>query len=311
MNLLKHMELFCRVVETGSFSAVAVEQNSSQSSVSRHIATLEDYLETRLLTRTTRALSLTADGKLYYAKARDILDASQEAQASVGKGRRKANGLLRMACPAVFARQQLVPRLQGFFQRHPEVQLELVMHDGLTDLAEEGIDMTFRIGELNDSSLVAQYLGLTSRLVVASPVYLQDNATPETPDDLIQHNCLVHTSLPQSAHWSFSFQGKIQSVHVKGNFKANNSEGVLAAVKAGIGIGLISSWQIQDEMESGSLIRLLQHYEPQPLPMYVVYPSRKFIPLKVKVMIAYLREVFELQPLLTAKHHAATIKPSP
>lgn len=299
MSLLKQIELYCRVVEAGSFSAVAEETNSTQPTISRHIAELENYLGARLLARTTRSLSLTDEGRAFYAKALHIVDALHDAESAVGKRNQQVSGTLRLCAPVAFGRLHLMPRMKVFMDKHPLLKIELIMHDGMTDLAEEGIDVALRIGELHDSSLVAIKVGLTRRITVATPAYLALHGTPEHPNDLNQHQCVVYTRLATRNKWHFLHDKKEIVVTVNGRFETNNSEGVREAVKSGLGIGVVPSWLLSNEIQQGDLTVLLHKFEPTQLPMYAVYPSRKFVPLKVKALIEFLKQEFSLVPDLS------------
>lgn len=299
MSLLKQIELYCRVVEAGSFSAVAEETNSTQPTVSRQIAELENYLGARLLTRTTRSLSLTDEGRAFYTKAQHIVDAVHDAESAVGKRNQQVSGTLRLCAPVAFGRLHLMPRMKVFLDKHPQLKVELIMHDGLTDLAEEGIDVALRIGEMHDSSLVATKVGLTRRITVATPAYIEQHGLPEHPNDLCDHQCVVYTRLATRNKWHFLHDKKEIVVTVQGQFETNNSEGVREAVKSGLGIGVVPSWLLSDEIQKGELMLLLQKFEPIQLPMYAVYPSRKFVPLKVKALIEFLKHEFSLIPDLS------------
>ncbi len=299
MELLGPMRTFVRVVEAGSFTAVAAELNTTQPTISRQVAALEEHLGTRLLARTTRAHTLTDDGRAFYEHARRVLEALAEAEGSVGRRRTKPSGLLRLATPVVLGRLHIVPRLGRFLARFPDVSLDLVMNDGFTDLVEESIDLAIRVGEITDPSLVARRIGATRRVAVASPAYLKRRGTPRTPADLADHDCVVYTRLATGNHWHFEKDGATIAVEVKGRFNVNNSEGVHAGVREGFGIGLVPVWHFADEIDSGTLKVILQAYEPKRLPMNAVYPSRRFVPLKVRAMIDYLADEFRLDPRMT------------
>jgi DNA-binding transcriptional LysR family regulator len=187
---------FVRVVEAGSFTRVAQEQNSSQPTVSRQVAALEEHLGTRLFTRTTRKLTLTDDGRGFYERAKLAIEAVSEAEDAVGRRRSRPSGALRLAMPVVFGRLRVIPHLKEFLTRYPEVSVDLVMNDANADLVEEGIDLAIRSGEIADSSLIARKIGVTRRVVVAAPSYLRGKALPKHPADLAAHDCLTFTGIP-------------------------------------------------------------------------------------------------------------------
>ena len=300
MDLLTPMRTFVRVVEAGSFTAVAGEQSTTQPTISRQIGALEEHLGTRLLTRTTRMLTLTDDGRTFYEQTLRVLEALSEAEGAVGRRRAKPSGLLRMATPVVFGRLHIMPRLARFMDRYQDVTVDLVMNDGFTDLIEEGIDLAIRIGEITDPGLIARKIGETRRVTVASPRYLAAHGTPTMPADLTHHECVVYTRLATGSRWVFEKDGEHIPVNVGGRFRANNSEGVREAVLSGLGIGLVPIWHFDDEIESGGLTVLLGAYEPSRLPTNAVYPSRRYLPLKVRAMIDFLAHEFGLDRRLTA-----------
>ncbi len=299
-DLLTLFKTFLRVVETGSFTAVAAEFNTSQPTVSRQIAALEDQVGALLFQRTTRALTLTDDGRVLYEQARQTLDSVQQALGSVGRRRLAPSGTLRLACPVVFGRLHIVPRLRAFLARHPEVAIDLVMNDGFTDLVEEGIDLAIRIGEITDPGMIARRIGTTRRVTVASPDYLAARGIPSRPADLAAHDCIVYSRLATGNRWVFSGEAGPVTVAVSGRFRVNNSEGVREGVLAGLGIGVVPVWHFTDEIASGRLAVILSDFEPQPLPTQAVYPSRRFLAPKVRAMIDFLAHEFELDPSLSA-----------
>lgn len=285
MDILAPMKTFVRVAEAGSFTAVANEQGTTQSTISRQIAALEAHLGTRLLTRTTRALSLTDDGRAFLAEALRALDAVAEAESVVGRRRGAPTGLLRLATPVVFGRLHVVSLVAGFLARHPQVSVEVVMSDGFTDLVEQGIDVAIRIGEMTDQSLVARTIGQARRLVVASPSYLKGRPLPRVPADLRHHDCIVYTRLATGDRWHFDGPEGPLSVRVSGRYRADNSEAVREGMLRGLGVAVIPAFAFAGEIEKGLARVLLEPFEPTPLPISAVYPSRRFVPLKVRALV--------------------------
>jgi DNA-binding transcriptional LysR family regulator len=299
MDLLGPMQTFVRVVDAGSFTAVATQLNTTQPTVSRQIAALEEHLGCRLLTRTTRALTLTDDGRAFYEHALRALEALSEAENAVGRRRSKPSGLLRIATPVVFGRLHIVPRLPAFLSRNPDVSIDLVMSDTFTDLTEQGIDLAIRVGEITDPGLIAKRIGMVRRVTVASPAYLKAHGKPRTPSDLADHACIVYTRLSTGNRWLFEGPSGPIAVEVKGRYQADNSEAVREGVIAGLGIAVIPVFAFTAEIERGNVKVLLKAYEPRQLPMHAVYPSRRYVPLKVRVMIDYLAHEFALDARLT------------
>jgi DNA-binding transcriptional LysR family regulator len=294
-------QAFIRVVEAGSFTRVAEEQNSSQPTVSRQIAALEEHLGTRLFTRTTRRLTLTDDGRGFYERARIALEAVSEAQDSVGRRRSRPSGSLRLATPVAFGRLRVIPHLKEFLARYPDVTIDLVMNDAKADLVEEGIDLAIRSSDVEDSTLIAKKVGITRRVVVATPSYLRGKTLPAHPSDLAGHDCIAFAQGNTPAVWHFSGPDGPVSVEVTGPIRTRNSEGIHAVIMSGVGIGFAPIWHFTDEIETGRLIVLLDAFEPRAEPIHAIYPSRRFVPQKTRVMIDYLETQFAMDPTLNPK----------
>jgi len=301
MDLLSGMRLFARVVETGGFTTVARESRTSQPTISRTIAALEAHLGVRLLNRSSRALTLTDDGKQFYQRARAALEAVAEAEGSVGRRRGEPSGLLRLGTPVAFGRLHVTPLIPKFLERHPNVGVELVMNDGFVDLVGEGLDLAVRVGNLADPSLVARPIGMTRRVTVAASSYLDRCGVPSTPADLAQHDCVIYTRLATGQRWHFeSSDGPVQ-VDVHGRFSADNSEAVREAVIGGAGIAVLPVWLFRDEVDRGLVRLILEQFEPTPLPIHAVYPSRRLLSAKVRAMIDFLAVEFRKIRLLAIR----------
>lgn len=300
MDLLIPMKAFVRVVEAGSFTAVATEQNTTQPTISRQVAALEEHLGARLLTRTTRALTLTDDGRAFYEHALRAIEAVGEAENAVGRRQAKPTGTLRLAVPVVLGRRHIVPRLARFLSRYPDVSIDLTMSDGFVDLVEQGIDLAIRVGEITDESLVARKIGMVRRLTVGSPAYLKANGTPRAPADLQRHDCIVYTRLATGNRWHFESKDGPLSVTVSGRYRVDNSEAVREGVLAGLGIAVIPAFAFADEVAKGAVKVLLKPYEPRLLPLNAVYASRRYVPPRVRAMIDFLAHELEIDPVLSA-----------
>lgn len=299
-DLLALIRTFVRVVEAGSFTAVAVEQNTSQPTISRQIANLEEHLGCLLFQRTTRSLTLTDDGHVFYGHATRSLETFVEAESAVGRRKGKPSGTLRLACAVVFGRLHVVPRLPRLLVRYPELSIDLIMNDGFTDLVEEGIDLAMRVGLVTDANLIARKIGLSRPVLVATPDYLERAGTPATPQDLGDHDCIVYARLAAGANWTFNTPKGPLTVPIKGRYRVNNTEGVRAAILAGLGIGYVPVWHFIDgEVESGRLVRLLTDWEPNPQPISAIYPSRRFLAPKVRAVIDFFTDEFGLDPKLS------------
>ncbi|MEO6677278.1 MAG: LysR family transcriptional regulator [Pseudomonas sp.] len=292
MDTLEAMSIFVRVVERGSFSAVARELGLSQPTISKQIGALEKRLGGRLFARSTRHLSLTDEGQRYYDHCRQILAAVDNAEHSFQTGQERVAGPLRIASSGSFGRIQIAPRLHGFLQQNPEVSIDLQLSDENVDLVSEGIDVAVRIGELKDSSLVARQIGLTRRRVFAAPAYLEQHGVPATPDDLSAHNCLVFNQLEHFDNWRFERDGQWHSVQVKGNVRSNNSEAIRQMVLSGLGLSLSPSWLFCEDQQAGRVVAVLEGHVPAPLPIHAVFPPDRRQSARVRAFTDYLRDAF-------------------
>jgi len=289
MDVMHSMAVFRRVVEAKNFSAVARETNMSQSTVSKHIAALEERLGTKLLNRSTRSLKLTEAGKEYYHHCIRILNDFQEAEASVGKGKIKPTGTLRISTGAAFGRTFMLPYLNEFFSTYPDINIDLLFDDDYVDLVKQGIDLAIRIGPLADSTLIARKIGSSPRVVVASPEYLVKHGRPKKPADLIKHNCLLYSLQKAPDLWYFnSAQEGDESVRVSGRLKASSPDAICDATMEGLGISVLCEWYARKYIKDGRLKVILQDYHPTAYDINAVYPERKFVPQKVKRMIEFL-----------------------
>lgn len=291
MDVMSSMAIFRRVVEAKSFSAVARETNMSQSTVSKHIAALEDRLGTKLLNRSTRSLQLTEAGQEYYHHCIRILNDFQEAEASIGKGKIKPTGTLRMSTSASFGRTFVLPNLNEFFDSYPDISIDLLFDDDYTDLLKDGIDLAIRIGPLKDSSLIARKIGTSARIVVASPDYLVKHGRPKKPADLVKHQCLFYSLQKFPDIWYFhSTQQGDESIRVSGRLKASSPDAVCDAALEGMGIAILGEWYARQFIKQGRLKVIMPEYRPTTYDIHAVYPERRFVPQKVKRMISFLAD---------------------
>lgn len=301
MDRLDCMQSFVRVVETGSFSAVARELNTTQPTVSKQIAALEAYLDVQLLTRSTRKLQLTQEGERFFEQCQGVLDAAAAAEASVGQ-RQSPVGRLRVSCPVAFGQCQMMPYLKGFLDRYPDLTVDLILSDRFVDLVEEGVDLAIRIGQVNPGMLMAHRLGLTRRITVGAAAYFCDRPVPQTPVDLVDHNCIVYTRLATGSEWHFhqAAGGPLQ-VTVRGNLQVDNSIAVREAVLSGLGIAVCPVWLFGDLLQSDQLRVILKDYQPTPLPIHAVYRRGRFVPAKVRCFIDYFSQKFALNPWVSER----------
>ncbi|MGP1255168.1 MAG: LysR substrate-binding domain-containing protein [Kiloniellales bacterium] len=298
MDRVAAMRSFLRAVDTGSFSEVARERQTTQPTVSKQIAALEAHLGVQLLVRTTRSLSVTEEGARYYEAAKVALEGFDAAEAAA-RGSGYPEGLLRIGCPVSFGQAQIVPRLADFLARYPTLSVDLVMSDAFLDPVEQGVDVVLRLGDLKDSRLKARRVGLARRVTVASPGYVAAFGRPEHPEDLTRHDCVLYTRLASGADWHYAIPGGgSRAVRVRGRVRADNSGAMLGAVLAGLGVGFAPLWLAGKDLRSGRLVRLLEDFEPRALPIHVVSPPRRFAPPKVTAFVDYIAQAFKDDPHL-------------
>jgi len=295
MDRIACMQSFVRAIEMNSFSAVAREQKTTQPTISKQIAALEQYLGVQLLTRSTTHLSLTEEGKKYYQYCQQILETFAEAEASL-KGKEQATGILRLGCPVLFGEMQIVPRLKAFLTRYPDVKVDLMMADYFVDIVEEGLDMMIRIGDRKDSALICDRIGTTRRVAVATTGYFEQAGEPQTPEELVGHHCIVYTRLSTGNEWHFHGKKELIKVRVGGYFQTNSSVAIRSAVLSGLGIAIAPVWMFGDEIYRGDLKVVLSEYQSPPLPIHAVYRRSRFYPAKISCFIDFLKAEFKLDP---------------
>ncbi|MFT7306403.1 MAG: DNA-binding transcriptional LysR family regulator [Candidatus Azotimanducaceae bacterium] len=293
MDRLTAMNMFIRVVETGSFSAVAKEMNSTQPTISKNIAELESWLGAKLLNRSTRSLRLTETGTDYYERCVAILQDVEEAEQVVGQLQTQPKGLIRVSAVVAFGRLHVVPRLDKFFSQYPEIKVDVRLNDRVIDLVEEGVDVAFRMGELADSSLIAKKLCNSPMVTVAAPQYLKKYGLPSHPRDLRDHNYLIYSDGGGRSEIQFQEKGEPFFVRADGNFKTNNTEAMRTALQSGLGITRAPRWLVGDLIASGELITVLDAFQPDALDIYAVYPPGRHLPSKVRTFIDYFALEFK------------------
>jgi DNA-binding transcriptional LysR family regulator len=300
MDKLKVMEIFVRIVETGSFSAVARETGMTQPTVSKQITALERDLKTRLLNRSTRSLSLTEAGSAYYERCRQIIDQVRAAELSLGALQGKLGGTLSVNSSVAFGQMFLARLMLEFQALYPDLSVLLTLNDRYIDLVEEGIDVAVRFGRLDDSSLVARRLARSPVAIVAAPDYLEKRGVPQHPQDLLRHRCLHYTYLSTGNEWVFPASGAEIRVRVAATFRSNNGYALRDAMLSGHGIAVMPIVFIQDELTRGAAVPVLQEFTAPPLPVNAVYPSSRFLSAKVRAFIDYLQEWMPRIPGLMA-----------
>lgn len=293
MDRLTSLQMFVRVVETGSFSKTALEFATTQPTVTKQVAAIEARLKVRLLNRNTRGVSLTEPGTLYYEKCKSIVRDIEEADSVVRKRQNHAQGLLRVSTSVAFGRRVMVPLVLEFMAQHPQVHIDLSFDDRYTDLVAQGIDVAIRMGKLSDSTLGARYLGTNPWLLVASPKYLKKQGNPKRPADLSGHNALIYSSVQGNDVWHVQPpSGKAVTLPVTGRFRSNNLSAVLAAARANLGVAALPWYVACDSLTSGHVVEVLKGHSLPEQEIHAVYPSPKLVSGKVQAFIAFLQGRF-------------------
>lgn len=294
MTNLGDLEVFVRVISAGSMSTAARSLGLSPAVVSKRIKRLEESLGTRLLQRTTRQISLTEAGQGYHERVLAVLAGLEEAEAFASGRSSEVSGTLKISAPTSFGRMHIAPHLKGFMAAHPKLAVNLVLSDEFTDIVGGGYDLAIRIAELTDSSLVARRLAPVRRVLCASPDYIARHGQPATIDDLKHHICL-----PAHNHDAWRLEGPQGPLTVRpdGMLITNSSEVIREAVIAGLGIALRSTWDVGPELRDGRLVQVLPRYEgSKNVSVSAVYPSRQFLPAKVRLFIDYLASLYGPAP---------------
>ena len=294
MDTVAGLQLFIRVVETGSFSKASADLGVTQPTATKHVAALEAKLGARLLNRNTRGVSATEIGALYYEKCKTIQREIEEADNLAALLQSKVGGKLRVSTSVAFGRRVLTPLVLQYMQAHPEVSIDLSFDDRYVNLVEQGVDLAFRMGRLADSSLGARYLGLNPWVLVGAPAYLSRRGAPAVPADLSAHDCLVYSSVQGDDRWHFgSAPGAEAAVPVSGPLRSNNLSTLLAGVQAGMGLAILPRYVAQDAITRGEVRVLLERHSLPTQEMHAVFPSPKLVPSKVSSFIAHLQESFQ------------------
>jgi DNA-binding transcriptional LysR family regulator len=289
LNKFMALTVFTRVVEHKGFTAAARKLGMSVSAVTKTIARLEDELGTQLFNRTTRQLSTTDYGQEFYQRCVRILADLEDAETLLRSGSVTPRGRIRAVVPLSFGRITLIPELPAFFERYPEISLDLNFSDQGLDLIGEGYDVAVRTGHITDSSLTVRRLISSQILTVASPKYLKQHGTPKTPADLKDHNCLIGRFGPE---WPFrDTDGRALTVRVSGNAIIQSGDALREAAVAGIGIAQGTHWLLRKDLEIGTVKPLLPAYAPEGAPISVLYPANRFLPAKVRVFIDFLIDI--------------------
>ena len=291
MDRLYQMRLYTRVVETGSFSAVARELGTIQPTISKQLTSLEEHLGVRLLNRTTRQLSPTEAGRKYYERCKRILDEVSDLEGSLSDLQTRPTGMLRVQAAVAFGQLYMLPVMFKFRRLYPGLAIDLMLSDRYVDVIQEGVDVAIRFGELRDSQLVARRIGGSTRVCVASPAYLRARGTPKSPGELFSHNCITYNYL-FSNEWEFYTGKGPTTVRVGGDFRANSALTIRAAALEGIGIAHMPTMFVQEDIDTGRLVRVLEDYGPPAVDVHAIYPSARFLSGKVRLFLDFVAGEF-------------------
>ena len=293
MDRITGVQLFIRIVETGSFSKASVDLGVTQPTATKHVAAVEARLGARLLNRNTRGISATEIGALYYEKCKAIQRELEEADNLASLLQSRVSGQLRISTSVSFGRRVLTPLVLAFMRKHADISIDLSFDDRYVNLVEQGVDVAIRMGRLADSSLGARYLGTNPWVLVASPAYLKANAAPKLPADVAKHPCLIYSSVQGDERWQFTGEGgREESVPVHGLLRTNNLAVVLEATQGGMGLGVLPWYVAFEAVQAKRVVPLLTEFALPVQEMHAVFPSPKLVPSKVTTFISFLQERF-------------------
>ena len=292
MSRWEGLDEFVAVAECGNFSRAAERLRLSSSHVNRQVALLEDRLQARLLYRTTRRVSLTEAGQIFFARCQRLIEERDEAFLSIGDLQSAPSGLLRMTSAVAYGERFIVPLANEFMARHPQLKLEIELTNRTLDMVQEGFDLAIRLGRLNESSLVATRIAPRAMYLCASPAYLERYGRPHTLSELGRHNCLIGTG----DTWSFEQDGREFQFRPSGNWRCNSGQAVLDAALRGFGLCQLPDYYVFDLLRRGELVALLDTHQPPNTAVWAVYPQRRYALPKVRLLIEALKTGLALCP---------------
>jgi DNA-binding transcriptional LysR family regulator len=297
MDRFQAMRVFSQVVESGSFSSAAARLGLSTTAASRHVAELEAHLQTRLLNRTTRRVSLTESGRAFYERSVQLLADVDEAEQEASRAAVVPRGTIKLTSSVNFGVRHVAPAIAAFLSAHPEVRFDVSLSDRVVDLVEEGFDLAIRIGAPGSDNVVARKLGETRLVPCASPQYLRTHGAPQVPEDLAGHNCFTYEYVVPRNVWRFRDPaGNERAVRIGGNLHSNNGDLLAEVAVQGAGIVFEPAFILGPELRAGRLVPLLQDFVAPPLAIYAVYPSRKHLSAKVRLFVEFLIARFSQAP---------------
>jgi len=282
------MQVFTQIIDSGSLTKAANELNTSLPTVVRTLAALEEYLKIRLINRTTRKITITEEGKRYLQRCRKIQYEIEQSELEISANQQAPSGKLKVTASVMYGSTYVAPLVAKFLQKHEQVTIELVLSDKNTNLVEQGIDVAIRIGPLSDSNMIAKKVGSVSRVICATPTFLNKINTIKQPKDLTKIPCILFTGLSHGNNWHLHQGDKIHSIPVKGPLSCNNITSALNVVKESLGLGMFLSYQVEQELENGELLTVLTEFEPPPLDVSIVYSHAKLMSTRVRYFVDWL-----------------------
>lgn len=290
MDTLRAMRIFVRAVELGSLSAVAREQGTTQPTISKLVASLEKHLDVRLFDRTTTSLTPTDQGRRFYERAKRVLEEFGEAVTEAKGLTEKPAGLLRVNAPVSLGVMRLNALMLEFLAIYPDIEIELILNDRFIDLVEEGVDVSLRLGGAPPPNVIARKIGTSRRFLMASPDYLHQHPSLHCPEDLAQHRYLQFAWLSSGNNVELQGPKGQVTVTTSGRYRVNSSLAIRESLLLGAGISIAPEWLVHDLVESQQLVRVLPQWQGPPQDVFLLYPSRRYQPLRLKVFVAFLME---------------------
>ncbi|MEN9597123.1 MAG: hypothetical protein RL236_1557 [Pseudomonadota bacterium] len=293
MDKLTSMKVFERVAKVGSFVGGARELGISRAMATKHIMFLEGDLRTRLFNRTTRSLSLTDMGVAYLERCSQVLLDIDEMESAITYLQSELRGTLKISAPPVIGATHITRAVAEFLKLYPDLNVEMVLQSNHTDLIEDGIDIAICLGDLDDTSMVARKLASSSMIVCGSPDYLEKYGIPQTPEDLLNHSCLVNWASSPQDKWKFKTDKGFTTINVSGRMQSNVAEANRVAALNGLGLVVLATYVVRRDIEKGKLKTVLQDYALPPLDIHAVYPHRKYLSAKVRCFLDFLQQWLE------------------
>ncbi|HAT32429.1 MAG TPA: LysR family transcriptional regulator [Janthinobacterium sp.] len=287
-GLFEHIEVFVAIARARSLTGASIATGIAQATISRQLTALEERLGCRLFLRSTRAISLTERGELFLRHALRLQEGVAEAEDALREGEGKPRGRIRVACSNGFAKKLLIPMLSEWQGRYPEVRIELLLSDQLSQLVEEGVDVAFRIGSLQESGLFARTVGSFERFVVAAPEYLKLHGRPDRPQQLSRHQCILLSSLERPDLWHFDGAEGGEAIQVAGRLGMSTLDAVYEAVLAGLGVAIVPAWFCVDELADGRVSRLLADFPLSPRTISAVTAARGAAGGKIALFVEFV-----------------------